>query len=71
VNVVVGILIAAFGLAFAIFASRFSRASAASSRELFGNTGGRPMQVWNRIVFMVVGSALAVLGILYVVGAVG
>ncbi|MGW3988340.1 hypothetical protein [Streptomyces sp. NPDC004830] len=66
-----GIFMAVFGLSFAVFASRLTRASAASSKELFGTTGGKPMQVWNRTVFTVVGIALAVFGILYSIGIVG
>jgi hypothetical protein len=71
VNVAVGIFMAVFGLAFAVFAPRFSRASAASSREMFGTTDGKPMQVWNRAVFTVIGVVLALFGVLYATGAVG
>ncbi|MFF7446796.1 MULTISPECIES: hypothetical protein [unclassified Streptomyces] len=70
-NVAVGIFMAVFGLSFAIFAPRFSRASAASSKELFGTSGGRPMYIWNRTVFVVVGLILAAFGILYAAGVVG
>lgn len=70
-NVAVGIFMAVFGLAFAIFAPRFSRAGAASSKEMFGTTGGKPMQIWNRTVFVVVGLALAAFGILYAASVVG
>jgi hypothetical protein len=71
VNVAVGIFMAVFGLSFAVFASRFSRASAASSEEMFGTSGGKPMQVWNRTVFTVIGIALAAFGVLYAIGVVG
>ncbi|MFJ4812722.1 hypothetical protein [Streptomyces longwoodensis] len=70
-NVAVGIFMTVFGLSFAVFAPRFSRASAASSKEMFGTTGGKPMRVWNRTVFTVTGIALTLFGILYAIGAVG
>ncbi|MFH9013403.1 hypothetical protein ACH4C6_18745 [Streptomyces sp. NPDC017943] len=66
-----GIFMAVFGLSFAVFAPRLTRATAASSREMFGTTGGKPMQVWNRTVFTVAGIALAVFGILHAAGVVG
>ena len=70
-NVAVGIFMTAFGLVFAVFAPRFSRASAASSKEMFGRTGGKPMRVWNQTVFTVIGLFLAVFGILHAIGVVG
>ncbi|MEV0123229.1 hypothetical protein AB0I16_17125 [Streptomyces sp. NPDC050703] len=62
---------AVFGLCFAVFAKRLSRGSAASSREIFGTTGGSAMRRYNRGVFAVVGSLLAVFGIAYAAGLIG
>ncbi|MFE1247524.1 hypothetical protein [Streptomyces sp. NPDC058735] len=60
-----------FGPASAVFAPRFSRAGAAGPKELFGTTGGKPTQIRNRRVFVVVGPTLAVFGLLRTVGVAG
>ncbi|WP_053141823.1 hypothetical protein [Streptomyces ambofaciens] len=70
-DVAVGAFVAAFGLLFAVFASRFSRAGANSSKAISGTSGGRWMGVWNRIVFVVVGLFLALFGLLYAIGGAG
>ncbi|WP_369211715.1 hypothetical protein [Streptomyces flavofungini] len=62
---------AVFGLCFAIFANRLSRGSAASSKEIFGTSGGSAMRRYNRGAFTVIGSLLAVFGIAYAAGLVG
>ncbi|MEU2315608.1 MULTISPECIES: hypothetical protein [Streptomyces] len=70
-SIAVGIFLAVFGTAFVLLAPRLSRASDASSKEMFGTTGGKPMRVWNRTIFTTVGIALVVFGILYAIGVVG
>jgi hypothetical protein len=70
-HVVVGVFIALFGLLFVVLSRRFSRGSAASSREIFGRQQGPGMRAWNRVVFTVVGSVIALAGLAYAIGVAG
>ncbi|GHH55404.1 hypothetical protein [Streptomyces candidus] len=65
-----GIFLAIFGACFAIFSGRFTRGSVASSKEIFGITGGKPMKVFSRIMFILVGSIMAIAGLLMAVGVI-
>ncbi|AZM56164.1 hypothetical protein DMA15_29180 [Streptomyces sp. WAC 01529] len=63
--------VAAFGLCFAMFADRLSKGSAASSKEVFGTSGGPGTRRWNRGVFTVLGGLLALFGVVYAAGLLG
>lgn len=67
-EIIPGVVAVIVGVAVILLSKRFTRASAAGSKELFGTTGGRPMALWNRGIILLVGAFFIVGGILYAAG---